>query len=157
MRLSVILGLSVLALGACTTDLAAIRALKEPSGGTAFTRALALEYRDLALFEADEMYDWHDAGYFARKGLRAAKGEAFAPADPTGRDLPLATLQEIFRIRDHLMGALADSAREIDPTLAARAQARFDCWLEQQEENLQPDHIAACRDALLDSLGKLAP
>ena len=42
----------------------------EPSGD-AFTRQLTGEYRQITIFEADEMYDWRDAGRFARKGLRA--------------------------------------------------------------------------------------
>ena len=29
----------------------------------------------------------------------------------------------------------------------ARAQATYDCWIEQATENFQPKHIAACRDA----------
>src|SRR3546814_7288426 len=29
---------------------------------------------------------------------------------------------------------------------SAEAQVAFDCWMEQQEENFQPDDIAACRD-----------
>jgi OOP family OmpA-OmpF porin len=36
-----------------------------------------------------------------------------------------------------------------------RAQSRFDCWLEQQEENFQEDHISACRDELLAALAEM--
>ncbi len=39
--------------------------------------------------------------------------------------------------------------RDSNPAIAARAQARFDCWVEQQEENHQADHIAACRTDFL--------
>ncbi len=34
--------------------------------GSDFTRALTEEYRQITLFEADEMYDWSGAGHFAR-------------------------------------------------------------------------------------------
>jgi OOP family OmpA-OmpF porin len=53
------------------------------------------------------------------------------------------------------MRALDAGARETNPELAARAQARFDCWVEQQEENHQPDHVAACRDEFLRAMEEL--
>ena len=34
----------------------------------------------------------------------------------------------------------------------AKAQAMYDCWLQEQEENIQPDHIRACRLAYLDAM-----
>ena len=70
--LGVVGALGVLA--ACTSDLQRLRTT-EPSGGTPFTQALTKEYRDLAVFEADEMMDWRDAGYYARRGLQSAAGE----------------------------------------------------------------------------------
>ena len=141
-------------LAACTTDLERIRTT-EASGGTPFTQALTNEYRDLAVFEADEMFDWRDAGYFARRGLAAAGGEVVQPEDPANRDLPAESLGEITDIRGRLLAALDGGARDSKPELAARAQARFDCWLEQQEENFQFDHISACKDELLASLAEL--
>ena len=66
---------------ACTTDLDKSRTV-EPTGGTPFTQALTKEYKDLAAFEADEMYDWRDAGFYARKALAAANGEQVGPQDP---------------------------------------------------------------------------
>ena len=141
-------------LAACTTDLDRIRTT-EASGGTPFTQALTNEYRDLAVFEADEMFDWRDAGYFARRGLAAAGGEVVQPEDPANRDLPADVLGEVTDIRGRLLAALDGGARDSKPELAARAQARFDCWLEQQEENFQYDHISACKDELLASLAEL--
>ena len=34
----------------------------------------------------------------------------------------------------------------------ARAQGPFDCWIEQKEENHQPKHIAACREAFWQAM-----
>ncbi|MES1151965.1 MAG: OmpA family protein [Dongia sp.] len=139
---------------ACTTDLDKSRTV-EPTGGNAFTQALTKEYKDLAAFEADEMYDWTDAGFYARKALAAANGDNVGPQDPAERDLPQDVLPEINSTRQRLLAALDGGARESKPEIAARAQARFDCWLEQQEENFQNDHISACRDELLAALAEL--
>jgi len=138
---------------ACTTDLDKSRTV-EPTGGNAFTQALTKEYKDLAAFEADEMYDWRDAGFYARKALAAANGDNVGPQDPAERDLPADVLPEINSTRQRLLTALDGGARDSKPEIAARAQARFDCWLEQQEENFQNDHISACRDELLAALAE---
>ena len=153
LRLLAVLG-AVGFLAACSTDLDRIRTT-EASGGTPFTQALTKEYRDLAVFEADEMFDWRDAGYYARRGLAAAEGEVVQPEDPANRDLPADSLGEITDIRGRLLAALDGGARDNKAELAARAQARFDCWLEQQEENFQYDHISACKDELLAALAEL--
>jgi OOP family OmpA-OmpF porin len=141
-------------LGACTTDIQKIRTT-EPSGGTPFTQALTKEYRDLSAFEADEMYDWGSAGWYARRGLASARGELVTPQDPAERDLPADVLPEINSTRARLIAALDGGARDAKPEVAARAQSRFDCWLEQQEENFQQDHISACRDELMAALTEL--
>lgn len=141
-------------LAACSTDIQKIRTT-EPSGGTPFTQALTKEYRDLSVFEADEMYDWRDAGWYARRGLASARGELVTPQDPAERDLPADTLPEINDVRARLITALDGGARDAKPEVAARAQSRFDCWLEQQEENFQQDHISTCRDELMAALTEL--
>jgi len=58
-----------LAIGGCTADLDKARRL-QPVGAT-FAAELAREYRDFALSEADDMYDWPDAFHFAVKALAA--------------------------------------------------------------------------------------
>lgn len=146
-------------LAGCASDIDQVRTVQ--ATGSPFTQALTEEYRQLAVFEADEMYDWPDAGYFARKGLAAAAGETVLPEELANWDLPADKLDEMSSGRARLMAALDGGGRDAAPELAARAQARFDCWVEQQEENHQWDHIAACRDefyrALAELEGALAP
>ncbi len=147
-------------LGGCVgADIEAMR--NAEGGGSAFTRALTEEYRQITLFEADEMYDWHDAGYFARKGLRTAGGEVVEPERIEDWKLPPDKVNELASARARLV-ALLDSrnyenltAREKAPADSAIAQGRFDCWIEQQEENHQPDHIAACRDEFYAALARV--
>lgn len=123
--------------------------------GDAFTQALAAEYRDLANFEGYEMQDWPDATYFANKGLAAAAGETVLPADLANWHLPESSIPELQEARADLIAALDANARTSLPEQAAVAQAKFDCWVEQQEENHQPADIAACRDEFFLALGEI--
>ena len=123
--------------------------------GSAFTQSLAGEYRQLMDFEADDMYDWRDADHYALKGLRAAAGEAVEPDAIDSRDLPADKVGELTAARADLVQLLNDGARDKAPQEAAAAQGAFDCWMEQQEENFQEDHIAACRDKYNAAMEKL--
>lgn len=125
--------------------------------GTDFTKALAMEYRDLALFEADEMADWRDADYFAAKGLNAAQGNVVAPSKVTERELPEAAIAELSDARAKFMSFMDQGVADRLPAAAARAQVKYDCWMEQQEEDFQNDHISACRDDFFAALSGLAP
>jgi OOP family OmpA-OmpF porin len=156
MRLVQLIGVlgTVGLLAGCASNIEQVRGV-QPTGGSAFTQALALEYRDFALFEADEMYDWPDADYFARKGLSAAGGEVVLPEELANWDLPQDKVGELSDARARLMRVLDAGARDTNPPIAARAQAKFDCWVEQQEENHQPDHIAACRSEFEAAMAQL--
>ncbi len=121
----------------------------EASGGTAFTRALHQEYRELAIYEADVEYDWIDADKWAEKGLMAAAGQA--PAPEFSRNWQRSTA-DMDPARERMMRLFADNAPESFPGPAARAQAQYDCWLEEQDEAWQTERIEACRDNFLQAL-----
>jgi OOP family OmpA-OmpF porin len=123
--------------------------------GSDFDKALAAEYRTITLFEADEMYDWLSAGHFARKGLRAAKGETVEAEPIETWDLPPDKAPELAEARERLLQALLAGASAKVPELAAHAQGRFDCWIEQQSENRQPEHINACREKFYAALDQI--
>ena len=125
--------------------------------GASFDSYLAREYRDFFLFEADQMYDWIDADYFAEKALaaNAATSGTVMPEDPEKWDIDAAHMSELKNARGDLMAAFGKGAREIAPEEAAIAQAKYDCWVEQQEEGHQPTHIAACRDQFAAALSAL--
>ncbi len=141
-------------LGACTTaDLTELKGTTLPD--QPFQATLAAEYRNFAVWEA-EQYDWPDSQHFARKGLSAAAGEVPAPELLENWRLPAGELDALARARRQLVELLDGGARERAPELAAKAQFLFDCWVEQQEENWQFDHIAACRDPLHGTFAALA-
>ena len=125
------------------------------ASGDEFTRALTQEYRAFSTFEAEEMVDWPDAEPFARKGLLAARGIAVEPEDVKDWRIPEPQRRVLDQARNRLAWVLAAGAGAESPVSAATAQSRFDCWIEQQEENWQPQHIAACRDGFYALLGEL--
>lgn len=150
--LGAVVALGLLA-GCAQTDIQQMRTVQ--ATGSPFTQALTEEYRSIVAFEADEMYDWPDADKFAEKGLRAAAGEVVLPEELSDWMLPGDAAPALAEGRNRLMVVLERGARDLHPELAARAQGRFDCWIEQQEENHQPDHIAACRDDFWAALEEL--
>ena len=147
--------LFLLVLGGCggAFDYEGLRRMEAPGDG--FAARLAREYKDFALFEADEMYDWPDAAHFGEKALAAALGEAPGPEPITAWRLPADMVDEITGVRRRLISVLDAGARQAVPGAAALAQARFDCWVEQQEENWQVNHIKRCRDDTFAALDEM--
>lgn len=123
--------------------------------GSPFTQALADEYRIFANRELREMMDYPDALHFARKGLAAASGEAVLPEPITDWNLEEPYIQELSAGRGRLIVAFDLGAREIAPAEAAHAQAMFDCWIEQQEENWQDNDIINCKSGFEEAMNKL--
>ena len=140
-------------LAGCASDINQMRDV-QPTGGTPFTQALTEEYRKFVVFEADEMNDWVDANYFSRKGLAAANGDIVLPEELGIWDLPPEKVDELASARGRLMRALDAGARDSNPQVAATAQARFDCWVEQTEE-LDEGGTTACRDEFLKAMEEL--
>jgi len=152
--MTVFAALPMLVLAGCgaTFDYDGLRAYR--AQGDSFGAALSREYKDLALYEADDMYDWPDAAHFGAKALAAAHGPV-DPENPADWRLPSTTVGPITAAYARLTSVLESGARSRLPLTAAVAQARYDCWLEQQEENWQIGHIARCRDAFFAMLGSL--
>ncbi|MBX6368761.1 MAG: OmpA family protein [Rhodospirillales bacterium] len=125
-----------------------------PTQATTFPAALSGEYLQLGEYET-QWGDWTNADHFARKGLVAASGRAPAPDDVSLRPIPPAKQGELAGARQRLLTALDGSARDRAPLIAARAQSRYDCWLEQQAENWQVDDIATCRGQFLAAMNEL--
>jgi outer membrane protein OmpA-like peptidoglycan-associated protein len=114
--------------------------------GTAFNQSLFQEYQAYTRSQAQTEIEWVDAADTARKALRIAAGETVLPDEVSGRSVPAARIPELTAARERLMRALAGGAGERVPAAAAKAQAAFDCWLEQEAEN-RPN--GACRTTFL--------
>lgn len=133
-----------------------VEALNEAKAvGSPFTQALSSEYRDYANKEQNIEFDYADALHFARKGLATAAGEIVLPEPLSDWNLKPEHIEELSSARTQLIIALDRGARESSPQQAAVAQARFDCWIEQQEENWQEKDINTCKQQFMDALNAL--
>lgn len=153
-KLLAIAALGLMAAG-CTTGYNVDAARGLQTTGTTFADFAAREYRTLALYEAEKEADWTSADRYALKALAASRKELTLPEDPAKYRLSAAHKTELDAARARLMKVLDATARLKNPERAAVTQAKFDCWVEQQEEGHQLDHIAACKNAFLEGVAAL--
>ena len=147
----------VLALGACDFNkFDEVDALKEAQAvGSPFTQRLTAEYRDFVSNETNSMRDHADGVHFARKGLASARGDVVMPEPLGDWNILPEHMGELSTGRSRLVAMFDLGARELYPDVSAVAQARFDCWMEQQEENFQPDDINRCKREFLAALEQI--
>ena len=149
---------AVLTLGACSGYHShnAVEELNTTEAtGSAFTKFLANEYRAFANSEHTEMFDYPDALHFAKKGLASANGEIVMPESLEDWKIDKENEAELLEAREGLVRLLESGAREIAADNAAIAQVKYDCWVEQQEENFQKEHIAVCKEEFFTAIGVL--
>lgn len=131
-----------------------------PDGGGNFTHAVAHEYADYATYLARLTPPvWVDVDYFSRKGLKAARGEVVPPEENANWGIPLeqpfAFRTQMAQGRQRLVAALDGGGRDRFPVLAARAQARYDCWLERTEKDWATGFDGTCHKEFLATLDEL--
>lgn len=151
---NLILGVGMIALSGCTVfdSFSEVDALNDAQAtGSAFTQALTGEYRTFSNSELHDMFDYPDSLHFARKGLASAAGENVLPEPVTDWNLEENEIQELSAARGRLLLAFDLGARETAPAIAATAQARFDCWIENEEEKDE----SACKAQFLDAMNQL--
>ncbi len=153
-----VLAVSVLALGGCTMydTYSEVDALNEAHPvGSPFTQSLAGEYKTFANEQLDKAMDYPDALHFARKGLAAASGEAVMPEPVTDWNLSEKHIKELAAARGRLVIAFDLGGREIAPSTSALAQAKFDCWIESQEEHWVKEEEVACKTDFMNTIAEL--
>lgn len=132
----------ILFAGGCGFKLATAEKVPAPTGE--FEAELHAGYLELSRSEYNEG-DYVDADRFALRSMAAAGGMPRSPEAIAARRLPEGMISEMSDARSRLTSAIDDDARAQAPGPAARAQVMFDCWMQEQEENFQPDDIARCR------------
>ena len=99
--------------------------------------------------------DYRDSDYFAARALLASDEQKIEPQVISARDLPADKLNELAIARRQVITALFRGAAEKAPLAAAEAQVKFDCWMQEQEENFQPDDIAACQNGFAAAMDRV--
>jgi OOP family OmpA-OmpF porin len=103
--------------------------------------------------------DWVDADYFSRKSLKANGGETVLPENNSNWLVPLeygyGFRTQLADGRRRLVSALDAGSRDRVPALSARAQVRYDCWVEQMERDWQIGSNGTCRSEFLAALDEL--
>jgi len=129
-------------------------------GGGNFTQSLAREYAAYA----DQLYkerDYVDSDYFSRKGIQAANGDQVPPENQArwaiAQQAPLGTRTELANARQRLLTVLDGGARQQSPAVAARAQERFDCWVQETERDWENIKAGRCRNEFYAALAELEP
>lgn len=143
---AVLMATAALSLSACGANYDVNGARSLPNRGEEFHRALQTDYADLAAAEKAEA-DWGDTRVFVDRARRAATGETFPPEPVSSRAIPGYATNTLSDARGRLMSVLTDGTRADMPVMAAMAQSAFDCWMQEQEEDRQPEDIAACRSS----------
>jgi outer membrane protein OmpA-like peptidoglycan-associated protein len=148
-----IAGVAVLALSACGTQLE--RAESVSPEGSAFDVSLFNGYVDLSRSEYGEG-DYNDSDTFAISALNAGAGNRPAPEEVGSRAQPENKIGELGDARARLVAVL-DNPKAISdhPDDTAAAQVMFDCWMQEQEENWQPEDIERCRSGYYDKIAAL--
>ncbi len=139
-------------LTSCVTSVEQLRKMKVT--GDTYQSELAKYYLEFAESEADQ-YDWFNSSYFAKKGIKVLNGENPAPEDLTNWSMPDDMVVTISQARGYLLSLATSDVKKKYPAQAARAQFMFDCWVEQQEENWQQEHIDYCRENFYATLDQL--
>ncbi len=125
------------------------------SVGTPFQKALHKEYVALAKNELSEN-DLNDSGLFLNKARASARGESLGPQRVPMRNLTDGQAKTLSAARARLVDAILMGRADVHtPNHAARAQAMFDCWMEELEENIQPNDISKCQKGFEAAMAKL--
>jgi outer membrane protein OmpA-like peptidoglycan-associated protein len=144
---------SVMLLASCA-GMELEKAEMSPSQGTTFERNLHDGYVKLSEDEYNEG-DYMDSDHFAMRAMELSEGKNVQPEMIEARALPADKKGELTDARLRLMTAMSEGATQHKPLTAAEAQISFDCWMQEQEENFQPDDIAACRDRFMTAMADL--
>ncbi len=140
-----------------------LRVLKaQPPAPAPFNAGLQREYAAVGeefLAESDHQH----ADIMIRKGFAAGTGASVLPENPRSWWLPNRSRAELYDWHGKLLAALDANNRASRPAAAARAQVMYDCWVEQEHEDIwmrdltaglarkenlyQPEDIARCRNA----------
>ena len=148
----VVAGICLALLAACAQEIRDVGRLS--ASGSAFSRALYDGYLQLSKDEYEEK-DLRDSHTFAERARAAAAGGEFEPEAIEARNLPGDAIGELSEARARLVAALDGNGRTKAPDDAAHAQVMFDCWMQEAEEEIGPNHVEPCRSSFYEAVAKV--
>ncbi len=122
--------------------------------GRSFASYLAQGYLRYAKQEDNE-HDFRSAALFLARAGQVERGERVEPEALFQRNIPPHAVSDMLYARHRLVAAFAKNAAILYPRIAATAQVSFDCWMEQQEENTEPNEVAKCRAEFEGAISRL--
>lgn len=125
-----------------------------PVKGGAYEAGLHQGYVKLADDEYLES-DLADGKRFEERARRAAMGNPPGPEPLGARKLTPENRSELGAARSRLVKAMNGFAMSRMPSDVAEAQVKFDCWMQEAEENIQPEDIAACRKGFETAMARI--
>jgi len=152
-----VIGVAVASVAACAGTERQIAAKTQPPSGTGYNAEMSSGYFELTNLEYSEG-DYRASDHFAIKAMAAGRGEAVEPdtiESRSGVAKNPAFAAELGAARQRLMAAKGKGGVKVAPNDMARAQVMFDCWIQEQDENRQPDDIKACRDGFNVAMGRV--
>lgn len=120
-----------------------------------FSRDLAQEYYAMARYENDKAYDYKASKSFTKKAMTAAKGDLIVPSKISAYDIPADRQGELNDARKQLITALKEQNTAENARTLAKAQARYECWLERAEEAADEAHFEACKTEFEQAMAML--
>ncbi|HPF77981.1 MAG TPA: hypothetical protein PLF01_01695 [Alphaproteobacteria bacterium] len=106
------------------------------SGGEmSFGKYLETQYYQMARYEQDKMYDYKAAKYYTEKAQALSQGKMVAPASPEEFDISASKMPALQEARMDLEDALHLFNIPENRYAMAMAQSRYDCWVDEAEEN----------------------
>lgn len=133
-----------------------VQALSPAAGGDmSFGQHLANEYYHLARYEQDKMYDYRAAKRYTRKMEQISQGQLVGPSPIEEFKIEEEKRADLAIAREQLLDALQSYNIPENRYNLAMAQSRFDCWLDQAEEN--PENVTTCRNEFNHAMASLVP
>lgn len=132
----------------------AVAACATVTPAPSFVQELSAQYNKLYIAQEGPSYKWANTKYFAEKSERVAAGKLVQPEQPNTWNVPTELRPEMNNAYDMLQIALVpDRKKQTSPIAAARAQAYFDCWVEQAHKKWTPTHRGQdCRAAFYEQI-----
>tara|TARA_Y100001970_G_scaffold191696_1_gene233022 strand:+ start:4061 stop:4963 length:903 start_codon:yes stop_codon:yes gene_type:complete len=111
-------------------------------------------YKEKAIFEAEEMHDWNSAKLYSEKALKAKRGYLIYPEKIEYWKISSNKIEDLTASYKNLL-SIYDQALIINPEILAKAISSLDCWFEQEEEKWQNWDIQKCKNDFHSAMHEL--